>query len=197
MNRLVFGKAVVVGLMLVLVLGGCSKKEGDNGGGGGTEPAPEPTPEPTPDMVTFTLRYINAEGERGTATDEDYSARTSANWDATTKTTTISGWDSKTSNNPMISISFPGVTPQTFYPPPASNRNGTEIRYTNKYGYVYVANESNNWGHGDLSYGINVTKYGPIGSTIEGTFSGRLEKGSDQVPCYEITNGKFRVTRSN
>jgi len=37
MNRLVFGRAVVVGLMLVLVLSGCSKKEGGNGGGGGGE----------------------------------------------------------------------------------------------------------------------------------------------------------------
>ena len=35
MNRLVFGKAVVVGLMLVLVLSGCSKKKNDDSGGGG------------------------------------------------------------------------------------------------------------------------------------------------------------------
>lgn len=194
MNRLVFGKAVVVGLMLVLVLGGCSKKEGGNGGGGGAEPAPEPTP----DKVTFSLRYPGKN-----ETDEDYSARTSANWDGTTKTTTISGWKYESSNNPMISISFPGAAPGTFK---ATDKDGGEIRYINEYGAVYVGNDDPSWVCSNYSYEINVTKYGPVGSTIEGTFQGQVGRPGAENSCasfYTIrgvkrsSNGEFRVTRIN
>jgi hypothetical protein len=100
----------------------------------------------------------------------------------------------------LLEIHIPGSSAGTFESP----TGGARIKYLNIDGRAFsIADQSH--GYKDQFYKVNVTSYGTVGETIEGTFSsymsggvGRSREGSSMhtVLYASIEKGFFSVTRS-